>query len=135
MKRDIEKDLIGIECALKSQKEKDNMFTVSVLQRCYKLVSELKGYKDMEEQGKLLKLPVAVGDTVYTNASMQGWYFRKENRPYEAKVIFIGINGVDNYINVDFGNGHMLQFKFSDFGKTVFLTKEAAEAALKEMGE
>ena len=42
MKRDIEKDLIEIECAIKSQMEKDNMFTVSVLQRCHKLVSELK---------------------------------------------------------------------------------------------
>ncbi len=84
-------------------------------------------YARAEEQGKLLKLPCAVGDTVYTNCSMQGWYFRKENQPYAAKVVFVGINGVDNYINVDFGNGHMLQFKFSDIGKTVFLTKEEAE--------
>ena len=39
MERDIEKDLIEIECAIKSQKEKDNIFTMSVLQRCYNLVS------------------------------------------------------------------------------------------------
>jgi len=64
---------------------------------------------------------------------MQGWYFSQKKRPYSAKVIFIGINGVDNYINVDFANGHMLQFKFSDFGKTVFLTREEAEAALEEL--
>lgn len=74
-----------------------------------------------------------IGNTVYTNYSMQGWYFKKENRPYEANVTFIGFNGVDNYINVDFGNGHMFQFKFSDIGKTIFLTKLAAETALKEM--
>lgn len=77
-------------------------------------------YARAEEQGKLLKLPCAVGDVVYTNASVQGWYFRKENRPYAAKVVFIGINGVDNYINVDFGNGHMMQFNFSCFGKKFF---------------
>ncbi len=88
------------------------------------VADKLTEYEDLEEQGKLLKLHCAVGDTVYTNACMQGWYFRKENRPYQGKVIFIGINGVDNYVNIDFGNGHMLQFKFSDFGKIVFLTKE-----------
>lgn len=65
MKRDIEKDLIEIECAIKSQMEKDNMFTVSVLQRCHELVSELKEYKDLEEQGKLLKLPAAIGDEIF----------------------------------------------------------------------
>ncbi len=47
MDRDIEKDLIEIECAIKSQEEKDNMFTVSVLQRCHKLVSELKSYREL----------------------------------------------------------------------------------------
>lgn len=135
MERDIEKDLIEIECAIKSQEEKDNIFTMSVLQRCRKLVSQLKEYKDLEKQGKLLKLPCAVGDMVYTNTSMQGWYFRKENRPYEAKIVFMGINGVDDYININFGNGHRLQFKFSDIGKTVFLTKEEAEAALKAIEE
>lgn len=79
-----------------------------------------------------IELPCCVGDTVYTNHSMQGWYMQKKNRPYEAKVVFIGINGVDNFINVELGEGKMLQFNFSDIGERVFLTKEAAEAALKE---
>lgn len=99
----------------------------------YCAMEKLAEYEDLEEQGKLLKLPCAVGDTVYTNESVQGWYFRKENRPYEAKVVFIGINGVNDFMNIDFGNGHMLQFKFSEIGKTVFLTKEEAEATLKEL--
>ena len=98
-----------------------------------KAVNKLAEYEDLEEQGKLLKLTCAVGDIVYTNVSMKGWHFRKENRPYEAIVVFIGINGVDNFLNVDFGNGLMFQFKFSDIGKTVFLTKEESEAALKAM--
>lgn len=100
------------------------------ISQCFNKLGE---YEDLEEQGKLLKLLCAVGDTVYTNASIQGWYLRKKDAPYEAKVVYIGINGVDGYINVDFGNGHMLQFKFSDIGKRVFLTREEAEAALKEM--
>lgn len=96
-------------------------------------IDKLAEYEDLEEQGKLLKLPFAVGDMVYTNISMQGWYFRKENRLYETKVVFIGINGAGNYVNVDFENGHTLQFKFSDIGKTLFLTREEAETVLEEM--
>lgn len=98
-------------------------------------VNKLAYYENLDEKGRLLKLPCTLGDTVYTNVSMQGWYFRKENRPYEAKVVFIGINGIDNLINVDFENGLMLQFKFSEIGKNVFLTKEEAEATLQKMKE
>lgn len=97
------------------------------------VLEKLAYYEDLEEQGLLLKIPCKVGDTVYTNTSVKGWYFRKENRPYEAKVVFIEINGVDNHMNVDFGNGRMLKFNFSDLGKKVYITKEQAEAALQNM--
>lgn len=98
-------------------------------QRCMDRLAE---YEDLEEQGKLQNLPCAVGDSVYTNTSMQGWYFRKKDRPYKAKVVFIGINGTGNYINVDFGNGRMLSFRFSDIGKNVFLDREEAKTALEK---
>lgn len=81
---------------------------------------------------KCHSLPCDVGDTVYTNCRMQGWYFRDKDKPYEAKIVFIGLNGVDNFMNVVFENGHMLQFPFSQIGKTVFLTREEA---LKEREE
>lgn len=96
-------------------------------------VEKLSEYEDLEEKGLLMKLPCAVGDTIYTNMSWKGWYFREKNRPYKAKVVFIGINGADSFMNVDFGNGRMLQFNLSDIGKTIFLTREEAEQALKEM--
>lgn len=100
------------------------------------IYEKLAEYEDLEEQERLLKLPCAVGDTVYTNHSVQGWYFRRKDLPYKAEVVHIEIsNGVNDYINIDFGNGHMLQFKFSDIGKTVFLTKSEAEQELKEMEE
>lgn len=83
-------------------------------------------------KSNILEFPCTIGDTVYTNHSMQGWYMHRKNRPYEAKVVFIGINGVDNFMNVELEEGKMLQFNFSDIGERVFLTKEAAEAALKE---
>ena len=95
-------------------------------------LGKLKHYEDLEAQGRLIEIPCYVGDIMYTNYSMQGWYMHRKNRPYEAKVVFVGINGVDNFMNVELGEGKMLQFRFSDIGKKVFLTKSEAEAALKE---
>ena len=95
-------------------------------------LAKLKHCEDLEAQGRLIEMPCYVGDTMYTNYSMQGWYMHRKNRPYEAKVVFVGINGVDNFMNVELGEGKMLQFRFSDIGKKVFLTKSEAEAALKE---
>lgn len=86
-----------------------------------------------EGEGKIHIFPCDVGDTVYTNLSMQGWYMRKQDRPYPTKIVFIGVNGVDNYFNVVFeDDGKMLCFNFSDIGKTVFLTLKEAEKKLKE---
>lgn len=92
-------------------------------------------YEQAEDDGLLVRLPCKVGDTVYSNNSIAGWYMRKKDRPYKAKVIFIGINGVTNFMNVEYDSGRQLQFKFSDIGETVFLTLEEAERALKEAQE
>lgn len=114
MNRDIEKDLIEIECAIKSQREKDNMFTVSVLQRCYKLVSQLKEYKDLEEQNRLLKLPCAVGDTVYVLEKSQ-----------TGRVMIYQTTADSFYCAIWALDGK--------FGKYIFPTYAEAEAALKKL--
>lgn len=98
-------------------------------------INKLAEYEYLEEQGLLLKFPCKVGGVVYTNMRASGWYKREKEKPYKATVAFIGINGKDNFMNVVFENGNMLQFLFSDIGKTVFLTKEEAEAALERMGK
>lgn len=137
MERDLEKDLIEIECAIKSQAEKDNIFTMSVLQRCQKLVAELKEYRELEEQGKLLRLHCAVDSEI--------WYIDRYSYIYTE--IVRGV--VDGYLwyrtcgfalNVVWDKpimGHFgyrrKEMPFSEIGKTVFPTKEEAEAALKEM--
>lgn len=90
------------------------------------LRERLKVHEDADE------LPCKVGDTVYTNIRVSGWYLRESNAPYEVKIAFIGINGTDNFVNVVYKNGNMFPFKWSDFGKTIFLTKEEAEQELKE---
>lgn len=98
------------------------------------LYEKLKHYEDLEEQGKLLKLPCTVGDTLFVLT---------EDSPIgieETKCKSIVFNSKNNFIVYapcqydDWGRAKW-RFKKSHFGKTVFLTKEEAEAALKEMSE
>ena len=74
----------------------------------------LKSYEDLEEQGKLLKLPCSVGDTVYTlNTLLNG------------KTV-IGETTADSFLCA-------LCVVENRFGKTIFLKREEAEAELKEL--
>lgn len=73
------------------------------------LRGRLKEYEDLEEQGKLLKLPCAVGDTVYC--------------------IMTSIKGTNPTIFSQKFDYSMIE----NFGKAVFLAREEAEAALKEL--
>lgn len=91
----------------------------------------LKELSEADKDSRCLVLPCKVGDTVYTTCKMSGWYLRDKDKPYKIQIVFIGINGVDPFMNVVYKNGNMLQFNFSDIGKTVFLTKEEAERALE----
>lgn len=96
-------------------------------------IQKLADYEGLEEQGLLLRLPCKVGDTVYTNTKVVGWHLVKEKRPYEVNVAFIGINEKFAFMNVVYKNNGVFQFEFSEIGKTVFLTKEEAEAKLREV--
>lgn len=78
-------------------------------------IKKLSDYEDLEEQGKLLKLPCAVGDTVYTIYSG----FIEESNVEEVSTHRIWIDS--------------MYFDYADIGKTVFLTRKEAEAALKKM--
>lgn len=105
-----------------------------------KLTIKLANYEDLEEQGLLVKLPLKVGDTVYTPLSMSGWYLRKSDSPYKAKVVFIGLNdskemGYGLFNVVYESRGCMMQFNFSDIGKTVFTSKEEVEESFAKVKE
>lgn len=69
---------------------------------------KLKDYEDLEEQGRLIKLPCKVGDTVYLIKNSETIVERK------ADMMFIGV-------------------LWEEFGKEWFLTKSEAEAKLKEL--
>lgn len=97
--------------------------------------NELKKYEDLEEQGKLLKLPCAVGDTVYEIC--EGFI-----EPCTVETIFIA-----DYKDKEGNSSYMMEIHydredcpwvsteiyFTDIGKTVFLTRKEAEAALQKM--
>lgn len=88
-------------------------------------------YARAEEQGKLLKLPCAVGDKVY-----KIWSCGKNGKTI-AEFIVSHID-IDYLPDIEFsyrkenGHGNYYFSKIEDIGKTVFLTKSAAERALKE---
>ena len=95
------------------------------------ILQELKEYRDLEEQGLLLKLPCKIGDTVYQLIN---------SHIYEYKVIGICFDIFQNKWMYEVAYQIGLEwFKtmcdFDAFGKskTVFLTKEEAEKALEEM--
>ena len=93
------------------------------------LRERLKKYEDAEEQGLLVRLPCKVGDTLY-HAS------HAFNRVDEYTVLSISMLLSPNVsrmeINAVNHRGAVLPFDVSDFGDTVYLTREAAEKALED---
>lgn len=87
-----------------------------------KAVDKLAEYEDLEEQNRLIKLPCAVGDKIYLPNEYVGKVIDFEIIEiciFKEEIIFIDDSENEYFIN--------------DFGKTVFLTREEAEAALKEL--
>ncbi len=80
----------------------------------YCAMEKLAEYEDLEEQGKLLKLPCAVGDMVYTLNPLPSGKTMIAQTPVDA--FFCALS--------------MLEGRF---GKTIFLTMEEAEAAWKKL--
>ncbi len=108
----------------------------SEIMKILKLAEKLKEYEDLEEQGKLLKLPCAAGDTVWDidfgrpcSYEVTGFSFGSLNDDdWEEKVLE---QVMVHYTN---SSGSITgTFAASEIGKTVFLTKESAEAAVKEL--
>ena len=97
---------------------------------------KVKEYEELEEQGKLLKLPVAVGDTVYVIPSETNYKlniingYSENNRVYEQILNRIEITKT-GYLFVTCDG--MASVVDAFYKKTWFLTQEEAEAALKEL--
>lgn len=87
-------------------------------------INKLAEYEDLEEHGLLIRLPCKFGTPVY---DIKWWDDKQEKVKIDGKYYYRTVRK-HKVSNSKFG-----LFDIDDFGKTVFLTKEAAEAALKEM--
>lgn len=105
------------------------------------LREKLKEYEDLEEQGRLVKLPCKIRDDVYFVPSQVNYKLNILNRHSENNKVYH--QKVENFVltrrgwylecdqNVKYGTGHILTDRF--FNETWFLTKSEAEAKLKEL--
>lgn len=82
---------------------------------------KIKEYESLEEQNRLLKLPCAVRDTVY---------IVKGHKVLRNYVVQIHIAQVEAQT---FFSCYDDCFSIEQIGKTVFLTREEAESALKDL--
>jgi hypothetical protein len=76
--------------------------------------------------------PCKVGDTLYVISQMKDKRILPFINKYTATSISITKKSIVVYHEMD---GYIKVFKHTDFGKTVFLTREEAELALKEREE
>ena len=104
--------------------------------RVKSLKSKLKNYKDLEEQGLLLRLPCKVRDDIYAIPSEVNY---RLNKSFGAK----GLNAICRQVvdHIEFNsygylvstNEGMTVHRQESFGETWFLTRNEAEQKLKEM--
>lgn len=93
------------------------------------VIDKLAEYEDLEEQDRLIKLPCKVGDTVYVKMAQ---YCKTHYVEAEVKD-FVHFISCGFCIVVTSKYFDKQNIPFSEFGKTVFLTKSEAEAKLKEL--
>lgn len=99
--------------------------TVEELVIAIQCIEKLTHYEDLEEQGRLIELPCAVGDVLYDL-----------NKEFAIREISFWEDDCDSYaisIKIEDWKGNFEVISAEDIGETVFLTKEEAEAQLKEL--
>lgn len=101
------------------------------------LREKLKEYEDLEEQGRIIKLPCKVGDVVYCifNRYTKCTFSNEEFDEYSCQGCEHECDSKkENYVqdmraySIDW-----IVTNLRNFGKTIFLTKDEAEAKLKEL--
>ena len=103
----------------KATEEGNEDCTGCAINRCFIKLCE---YDDLEEQGKLLKLPCVVGDNIYIVL---------HNRQIrESKVVKFKMIAKGWAAETDDG-----VYLFDEFGKTVFLIKSEAQKASQKIKE
>lgn len=97
----------------------------------YKALEKLAHYEDLEEQGRLIELPCAVGDTV--------WEIDEYAEGFKARpmtVLSIKLKENKGFVYTAYSDEHdnfVRGYGFDDFGEILFLSKEEAERKLAEL--
>lgn len=104
------------------------------LERCAKAIDKLGELEDAEEKGLLARLPCKVGDLLYEvgESEIYTCIVDEIHVEQDSEVIVYALE-YDADLHRVYQNGY--EYDNCDFGKTVFLTREEAEAALEEKGE
>lgn len=92
-----------------------------------KVYEKLKHYEDLAEAGRLVELPCAVGDTVYI---VQYEDCNNGKCPWFNDKLGCSKGGIGS----EYCPQEVIEFEFEleDLGRKIYLTREEAEAALKE---
>nr|DAP13597.1 MAG TPA: hypothetical protein [Caudoviricetes sp.] len=110
--------------------EKPNSY-YSNCEEGYCAMEKLADYEDLDEQGRLIKLPCNVGDVLYFAHHDRVISSEVLSAKYHAEAENHGVF-IRERLTIDV-EGVSAEIDFGDIGKTVFLTKSEAEAKLKEL--
>ena len=83
-----------------------------------------------KDKSRFLELPVLPGDKVFLISS-----YAREIREYKVFSMYLMIAKNNHWFRINLENQRgaiLVDYHFSDIGKTIFLTREEAEKALKE---
>ena len=108
------------ECKECKKRTNDIYNCIRICDKPFEALEKFNRYKKLEKQGRLLKLPCAVGDTVYIvkgGEVLRNYVVQIHIAQVEAQTFFSCYDDC---------------FGIEQIGKTVFLTREEAEAALKK---
>lgn len=118
-----------------------NCFKNCMYMKPFYALEEFNRYKELEEQGLLMKLPCSVGSDVYYIPSKVNYDLNmlnghgENNKVYHQKVAKIVFTKRGWYLECDkdleYGTGHILVDKF--YKETWFLDPTEAEEALMRM--
>ena len=121
MERLIDRQMDNIEKAYESIPMGGKLeFSKSAIESIYQVLKELKEYKDLEDNGLLIKLPYPIGTPLFIPCKKQG-----------VKQDHIRRWQTNNKGLMFCSNGSF--YVVDAIGRTVFLTREEAELKLKEM--
>lgn len=94
--------------------------------------ARLRELAEADKDGRVVVLPCKVGDTVYTNNRVFGADNAMHDEICTRRIKGYGGNALNKVWLIANGDYCDLSIFPSEFGKTVFLTREEAEKALEE---